>query len=167
MRLPSTPLARRPQRGVTMIELLIVIVIIGILAAIALPSYREYVMRTNRTVAKVALQDLLARQESYAVDHKAYATSFDRLGIGSAAYVTSDGKISSSSAGALYQFSLTGAASGAISTCGAGGAITAGAIRIDATRILSTTDTKCGTLCVTSGGDRGASIGTVANCWRR
>jgi len=44
------------QRGVTLIELLVVIVIIGILAAIAYPSYRNQVMRSNRTEARVALE---------------------------------------------------------------------------------------------------------------
>jgi type IV pilus assembly protein PilE len=46
---------RRRQAGVTLIELLIVIVLVGILTAIAVPSYRQYMIRGNRTDAKVAL----------------------------------------------------------------------------------------------------------------
>jgi type IV pilus assembly protein PilE len=44
------------QSGVTLIELLLVVSIVGILAAIAYPNYRAHVMRATRTEAKVALQ---------------------------------------------------------------------------------------------------------------
>lgn len=46
---------RTKQRGVTLIELLVVMVVVGILSAIAVPSYRQYIMRTNRSTAKIAL----------------------------------------------------------------------------------------------------------------
>jgi type IV pilus assembly protein PilE len=45
----------KQQRGVTLMELLVVVTIIGILAAIAIPSYRRYVVRANRTDAKTQL----------------------------------------------------------------------------------------------------------------
>jgi type IV pilus assembly protein PilE len=46
---------RHQERGVTLMELLTVMVIIGILSAIAIPSYRQYTLRANRTDAKTGL----------------------------------------------------------------------------------------------------------------
>lgn len=44
------------QSGVTLMELMVVMVIVGILAAIAYPSYRQQVIRSNRAEAKIALE---------------------------------------------------------------------------------------------------------------
>jgi type IV pilus assembly protein PilE len=46
---------KRHSNGITLIELMVVVVIVAILAAIAYPSYRQQVIRSNRTEAKVAL----------------------------------------------------------------------------------------------------------------
>ena len=46
---------KRRQRGVTLIELMTVVAVLGIIAAIAIPSYRRYMVRANRTDAKTAL----------------------------------------------------------------------------------------------------------------
>lgn len=53
----------RTQRGVTLMELMVVVVIIGILAAIAYPSYRAQVRRSNRTEARVALEQMAGALE--------------------------------------------------------------------------------------------------------
>ena len=46
------------QKGVTLMELLVVMMVVGILAAIAYPSYRDQVMRSHRSDAKIALERL-------------------------------------------------------------------------------------------------------------
>jgi len=62
----------RKQRGVTFIELLTVLVIIGILAAIAYPTYREQVRRSNRTEARVALEQTAGALEKCYTRYMAY-----------------------------------------------------------------------------------------------
>ncbi len=63
---------RRHHRGVTLVELLIVIVIIAILGLIAVPSYRQYSMRAQRTEAKTALLRLAANQERFYLQNNTY-----------------------------------------------------------------------------------------------
>ena len=46
---------RKHMRGITLMELMIVVVIIGILTAIAYPSYRQYVAKAKRNEAKVEI----------------------------------------------------------------------------------------------------------------
>lgn len=167
MKMPSSS----NEHGFTLMEMMITVVIIGILAAIALPSYRQYVMRTNRTVAKVALQTLTAQQESYATDHKSYAASFASLGYsgsGTVGYVTTDGAISRSSTNALYSLQLYDDNTGTLATCTSlGGTPTTNSYRISATPVATATDSVCGTLCISSSGSRGAAIGGTDTCWRR
>lgn len=64
------------QRGVTLIELIVVVIIIGILAAVAIPSYRAYVLRSQRADAKDALLALATAQEKFYLQCNIYATGF-------------------------------------------------------------------------------------------
>ncbi|HEY8520237.1 MAG TPA: type IV pilin protein [Gammaproteobacteria bacterium] len=56
---------RRRMAGVTLLELMIVVVVVSLLATIAIPSYRQYAIRAQRTEAKSALLQLAANQERY------------------------------------------------------------------------------------------------------
>jgi type IV pilus assembly protein PilE len=69
-------------RGFTLLELLITVVIVGILAAIALPSYSQYVIRANRTQAKQFMADIANRQEQYLLDQRSYAGTVGSGGLG-------------------------------------------------------------------------------------
>ena len=67
----------RNASGVTLIELMTVVVVIGILAAIAVPSYRSYLLRANRTDAKRALLQVQAAEEKYYLSGQRYTTERD------------------------------------------------------------------------------------------
>lgn len=69
----------KSRKGFTLIELVVVILIIGVLAAIAIPSYREYVIRGHRRAAQAAMMEIATRQQQYFVANRTYATK-DELG---------------------------------------------------------------------------------------
>jgi type IV pilus assembly protein PilE len=63
------------MRGITLIELLTVIVVVAILGTIAVSSYRNYLLRTNRTEARMALLRVQAAQEKFFLQNNRYATN--------------------------------------------------------------------------------------------
>jgi type IV pilus assembly protein PilE len=63
----------RRARGVTLIELMLVVVIIAILASIAVPSYRAYLLRSQRTDARTALLKIQSAQERFLLQQNRYA----------------------------------------------------------------------------------------------
>jgi len=63
----------RQPGGFTLLELVIVVAIVTILAAIAYPSYQEYLKKGRRAAAQSYLMDLAQRQQQYLLDARAYA----------------------------------------------------------------------------------------------
>jgi len=63
---------RYTQRGVTLIELMTVVVIVAILASIAIPSYRSYLLRAQRTDATTALLRIQSGMEKHLVQFGTY-----------------------------------------------------------------------------------------------
>ena len=68
------PTLKMRAKGFTLIEVLTTIAIIGILTAIALPNYREYVRRSTLVEAETTLSDLRVRTEQYYLDNRNYGT---------------------------------------------------------------------------------------------
>lgn len=63
---------RTEQRGFTLIELMITIVIIGVLAAIALPNYQAYLMKSARAAAQAQMMDIANREQQFLLANRAY-----------------------------------------------------------------------------------------------
>jgi type IV pilus assembly protein PilE len=143
------------MRGFTLIEIMMVIAIIGILAAIALPGYEQYVTRSKRGLAKSAIVQVMDRQAQFFVDNKRFATDLTDLGYGEDGFgINRSGKeVASTSADRVYVVQL---ASGASTM----------AFTMEAVPQLSqaTKDAKCGTLQITHTGVKSVT-GTGTDCW--
>ena len=81
---------RNYMRGVTLLELMIVVVVIGILTAIAYPSYRQYVAKAKRNEAKSCLLQIATLQERFYLSNNTYTADMTELGFGAATNVMTD-----------------------------------------------------------------------------
>lgn len=145
--LPGNRNGNAEQAGFTLIEMMIVVAIIGILAAIAYPSYDEYVKRGNRSEGQALLNDAAARQERYFNQNNAYITQvadISKLGMSLANNKSATGK---------YVFSVSKEN-------------TDGGYTLTATQQFN--DTKCGNLTLNARGERGitATGASASDCWR-
>lgn len=126
--------------GFTLIEVMITVVILGILAAIAYPSYTQYIAKSTRSEAHAALMRLANLQEQYYLDNRTYATDMTKLGLNANPFITENGHYSIASSG-TGSFTLTATAQG----------------------VQASRDSKCKTLTLTDAGVKG---GTSAECWK-
>ncbi len=75
----AIPTTRR-QAGFSLTELMIVVVIVGVLAAIGMPAYNDYARATKRTDATQALTRMAQLQERFFTDNNRYAPNANALG---------------------------------------------------------------------------------------
>lgn len=123
-------------------ELMITVAIVAILAAIALPSYRSYVVRSNRATAEGYMLEVANKQERFLLDNRTYAASLTALGMSAPSEVSSN-----------YTVTVT-------SSTVPGYTVTATPIGAQLAD-----DTDCGSLTLNQLGVKAAS-GGGARCWR-
>lgn len=141
------------QRGFTLIELMIVVVVAAILAALAFPQYRDYVLRSNRTVAKSLLTQIADRQEQFYVANKEYAANLSTLGYeANTLFIDRNGNRGAADGGtAIYQVTLANPDPATFT-------VTA------AVRNSQAQDTRCTGFTLNQAGQRTAT-GSATDCW--
>jgi type IV pilus assembly protein PilE len=146
----------RKQHGITLIELITVTVVISILVAVAIPSYRSYLIRTQRAEAKTALLALRAAQEKFYLQNNKYTDDVTEL--------PKDGGLGlpGKSDTGLYDITV---ALGDTTNPASDQLYTASATPVE--NRSQEEDTKCLTLTITDVGRKGASgPGGTEYCWR-
>ena len=143
------PVSTRPHlaRGFTLIEIMMVVLILGIVVAVALPSYRSAQQKAGRAEAKAALLEVASMQERFYTTNNSYSTNASPLASPAVASFTSEsGK---------YVVTVAACSGGTIAACFLATATPQGAQASDV----------CGNLTLSSTGVRGSSAGVPTECW--
>lgn len=137
-------------RGFTLIELMIVVLVIGILAAVAIPAYQNYITRAARTKATQALMNLAGVEERYFYSNNTYTKTLSNLGVTSSPYC-----MESCSDSRYYTITIPSASSTDYTLQAVPGATQAAQ------------DGACGTLTLNRAGQKAASgdPSNVKRCW--
>lgn len=141
---------RRKQFGLTLIELMIVTVVIGTLASLAIPAYRGYAQRAQRTEGKSALLQVQTNQERFYLQNNTYATTFTQLG-----------NPSGMSENGVYTLSFIGPAPNTIQYTVQAVPTVGGGLN----GVNQTTDLDCQVFTLNSQGVRTATPNVAGACW--
>lgn len=147
--------ARVTGRGFTLIELMIAVAIIGILAAIALPAYTDYIRRSNRAEARSALQQVAGFLERRFNETNSYA-SVDNAALAAAA---------------LDKVPASGGQRYAITVAAVGGLPAGTSYVLTATPMGTMAGDACGAFTLSNAGARTANgvsdAATMERCWSK
>ena len=151
---PKKARSRVCQTGVTLLEMMVVLVVLSIIVAYAYPSYGQFTVRANRNAGTSMLLQIADRQEQYYMNNKQYSVSLAALGFPADAFmITDDGSFcADGDMDRVYSLSLSNT--------------TAMTYTLTATPQLrqAEKDTACGNLTMTHAGLKGNSAGGD-NCW--
>jgi len=70
----------RDQRGITLIEILVALAILGILSAFAIPAYQNYVKKAKMVEGEIAVRDVARLVDTYYIDTGAYSDNLATIG---------------------------------------------------------------------------------------
>lgn len=139
---------RHAQSGFTLLELLIVLAILGLLTAIALPGYQQSVLVGGRAEGRALLIQVAANQERHYSDQHAYSSNADPFATPAIVTLTS--------ASGLYRVTVAACPGGDIQHCFMATAVPVG---------RQTADT-CQSISITHTGLKSAFGNSVTECWR-
>ena len=141
------------QRGVTLIELMIVLVILAVIAGYAYPAYMGYVVDTKRTAATSILLQVADRQQQFFMDNKRFANDLTNLGFAANPLVIGDDGQPAAGSDSIYSVALSNITATTYT-------ITAAPLNGQAAR-----DAECGSLTLNQTLMKGSS-GGGADCWK-
>ncbi len=149
----SGAVCRFRQRGITLMELMIVVAIVGILASVAFPSYKAYVDRAKRAEGKTLLMEAAVRQERFYFDNNQYTITATALGYNPAADACTQ-STNPCSEEENYDLTLAVGATGNINT----------SYTLTVTPLSPHNDPDCGALTLDSRSTQGSTTGNSI-CW--